>query len=103
MSSGAQVIPLTFREDDGAIVINFGILCGREATQAKSTSMKDMFEQLDRQDRRRKRWGFLKRWAEGVGGLVGLIIYLAVIAGVLIGGGWAFFEFGLPWIKGLMQ
>jgi Na+-translocating ferredoxin:NAD+ oxidoreductase RnfG subunit len=75
----------------------------REATQTKSTSMKEMFEKLDRQDRRRKRWGFLKRWAEGVGGLISLIVYLAAIAAVLGGGGWAFFEFGLPWIKGLMQ
>jgi hypothetical protein len=27
--------PVTFVADDGAIVINFGILCGREATQAE--------------------------------------------------------------------
>ena len=26
---------LTFRADDGSIVINFGIACGREATQAE--------------------------------------------------------------------
>ena len=26
---------VTFVDDDGAIVINFGILCGREATQAE--------------------------------------------------------------------
>jgi hypothetical protein len=30
-----QHAALTFVADDGAIVINFGILCGREATQAE--------------------------------------------------------------------
>lgn len=28
-------LPLTFVEDDGTIVVNFGILTGREATQAE--------------------------------------------------------------------
>jgi hypothetical protein len=28
-------LPVTFVADDGSIVINFGILCGREATQAE--------------------------------------------------------------------
>lgn len=28
-------VPLTFFEDDGTIVVNFGILTGREATQAE--------------------------------------------------------------------
>jgi hypothetical protein len=30
-----QHVPVTFRADDGSIVINFGIVCGREATQAE--------------------------------------------------------------------
>jgi hypothetical protein len=30
-----ESLPVTFVADDGAIVINFGILCGREATQAE--------------------------------------------------------------------
>ena len=30
-----EPLPVTFVADDGAIVINFGILCGREATQAE--------------------------------------------------------------------
>ncbi len=30
-----DALPVTFVKDDGAIVINFGILCGREATQAE--------------------------------------------------------------------
>lgn len=33
--SADQGAPVTFVTDDGAIVINFGILCGREATQAE--------------------------------------------------------------------
>lgn len=28
-------LPVTFVADDGTIVINFGVLCGREATQAE--------------------------------------------------------------------
>src|SRR3954454_602369 len=28
-------LPVTFVNDDGSIMINFGILCGREATQAE--------------------------------------------------------------------
>ena len=30
-----EPLPVTFVADDGSIVINFGILCGREATQAE--------------------------------------------------------------------
>jgi hypothetical protein len=30
-----QPLPVTFLADDGSIVINFGIACGREATQAE--------------------------------------------------------------------
>ena len=30
-----ESLPVTFMADDGSIVINFGILCGREATQAE--------------------------------------------------------------------
>ena len=30
-----EPLPVTFMADDGSIVINFGILCGREATQAE--------------------------------------------------------------------
>ena len=30
-----ESLPVTFVADDGSIVINFGILCGREATQAE--------------------------------------------------------------------
>ena len=31
----AEPLPVTFLADDGSIVINFGIACGREATQAE--------------------------------------------------------------------
>ena len=30
-----EPLPVTFLADDGSIVINFGIACGREATQAE--------------------------------------------------------------------
>ena len=35
LMSAEGSLPVTFVGDDGAIVINFGILCGREATQAE--------------------------------------------------------------------
>src|SRR5690349_13023414 len=35
MGVDKETIPATFVADDGTIVINFGILCGREATQAE--------------------------------------------------------------------
>ena len=34
-SNSGEPLPVTFMADDGSIVINFGILCGREATQAE--------------------------------------------------------------------
>jgi hypothetical protein len=34
-SNAEESLPVTFVDDDGSIVINFGILCGREATQAE--------------------------------------------------------------------
>ena len=33
--NAGEPLPVTFMADDGSIVINFGILCGREATQAE--------------------------------------------------------------------
>ena len=75
----------------------------REAAQSRAGSMQEIFEKLDRQDRRRKRWRFLRRWTENATGFVGLLIWLALVAAVLIVVVWAFFEFGLPYLKQLIN
>jgi serine/threonine-protein kinase len=53
---------------------------------ARSTNMKEMYDKLDRQDRRQKRWRWLKNLTGGAFGYVGLLIYLALVCAALYGG-----------------
>jgi len=67
--------------------------------EAKSQKTRSLYDKLDRQEARRKRWRFLKRWVENIRGLISLIVYLAVIVGI----GYAAVVYGIPWIKGLLN
>ena len=85
----------------------FSSLMGKRAiraqAQSKAGSLKDEFAKLDRQDRRRKRWRWLRNLTSNVKGIIGLIIWLAFALGVIGGGGYALIKYGIPWIKGMLS
>lgn len=54
---------------------------------------KSMLEQIEAEETRRQRWKGLKRIFGKFGSFVGLLIWLAVIAGVVVGGWYAYTKF----------
>lgn len=54
----------------------------------KADHMKDMYAKLDKEDRRRKRWRWLKNLTESTLGFVWLIIYLCIVIAVIFGIWW---------------
>ncbi|MBW3543141.1 MAG: serine/threonine protein kinase [Planctomycetes bacterium] len=50
--------------------------------EKRSRGLADMYEQIDKEVRRHKRWRFFRRLTEGALGWFGLVIWLAVIAGL---------------------
>ena len=55
---------------------------------ARAGHMKDVYQKLDKEERTRKRWRWLKNLTEGALGWFGFVIYLAVVAAVLYGLYW---------------
>ncbi len=59
-------------------------------SNARADHMKDMYRQIDKEQRNRNRWRFWKGKGEGFIGGIGLILYLAAICAVLYGIYWVF-------------
>ena len=57
----------------------------KKKAEARAHSMADTYAKIDRQERRRVRWRWLRNRVRGFFGYVGLVIYLAVIAAVIYG------------------
>ena len=64
---------------------------------ARSRSLAGVYEQIDKADRRRRRWRWFRRMTEGALGGFGLVIWLAVLAGVGYG-----LYLGVPWLYDLV-
>lgn len=56
-----------------------------EDTTVRKESMKDMYANIEKEDRRRKRWRWFKGLTENVLGGFGLVIYLVIVAVLLFG------------------
>ena len=65
----------------------------------KADHMKDMYAKIDKEDRRRKRWRWLKNLTENVLGGFSLIIYLVLIAAVVFGIYWGVTNIIYPMIS----
>ncbi len=50
MESDRNPFPVTFPDDDGSVVVNFGILTGREATQAELDKLARALHQAGAED-----------------------------------------------------
>ena len=55
----------------------------KKKAEFKANSMVAIYKQIDRADRRKRRWRWLKNLTEGTLGYAGLLIWLATIAGVI--------------------
>lgn len=69
----------------------------RERTSTKESRFQQMFDEVDRYERRKKRWRFLRRITESTLGGVGLLIWLGAAAAVVV----ALF-FLIPWLGGMI-
>ncbi|MCA9071892.1 MAG: protein kinase, partial [Planctomycetaceae bacterium] len=56
-------------------------------------NMAELYDQIDKEDKRRKRWRWLKGKLQGFGGFVQLLIYLAILGGIGYGLWWAYNAF----------
>jgi serine/threonine-protein kinase len=69
-------------------------LVTRQSVKSRDISLAAEYAKIDRQVKRQKWWRLLARFRDGTLGLVGLILYLALVAGVIVGGVIAF-----PYVK----
>jgi hypothetical protein len=60
-------------------------LVTRTKVKARDHSLAETYAKLEKQYKRQKWWRLLARWRDGTLGLVGLLIYLAVVAAVIGG------------------
>lgn len=60
-------------------------LVTRTKVKAREQSLAETYAKLERQYKRQKWWRLLGRWRDGTLGLVGLVVYLAVVAAIIGG------------------
>jgi hypothetical protein len=63
-------------------------LVTRTKAKAREQNLADTYARLEKQYKRQKWWRLLARWRDGTLGLVGLIVYLAIVAAVIGGLVW---------------
>lgn len=70
----------------------------RQQSAAKGRSLADEYKKLEKQYDRQKWWNLLSRFRDGTLGVIGLVVYLAIIAGVIFGIWWLW-----PTVRDLVQ
>jgi serine/threonine-protein kinase len=58
----------------------------REKADRKGQKYRAMYEKIEEEEKRRRRWRWLRNLFARTGGLVGFLIWMAVVAGVAVGG-----------------
>lgn len=53
--------------------------------QSRASKMQDMYSQIDKAEKKRQRWRWFRGKTEGALGLVGLLIYLAIVVAIIGG------------------
>ncbi len=76
----AQFLPLGQYPEFDNVVQSRAIT---ESANARANDVKNIYKKLDKQDRFRKRFRWLRNLTDGIKGLITLIIWLAVVIGVL--------------------
>ncbi|MBI5760527.1 MAG: serine/threonine protein kinase [Planctomycetales bacterium] len=75
----------------------------KQSAEKTGNKFSKVYAEIDKADRRRKRWRWLGRWTENTVGFVGFIIYLVVIAAVIYGAYFAYTNYGKPLIDSYMK
>jgi serine/threonine-protein kinase len=91
-SPNGTFLPLMQYSEFQALASNRAV---KMQADAKSRKTQDIYAKLDRQEARRKRWRWLKKFLANVKGILSLIFYLAVLCGV----GYAALAFGWPYLR----
>lgn len=71
--------------------------------EAQSQGLAAEFEKLAKQHERRKWWQLLAKFRDGTLGIVSLVIYLAVVAGLIFGAIWGFNEVIKPMLDAKLK
>jgi serine/threonine-protein kinase len=66
--------------------------------RSKSEQFRDFYQQIDREERRRRRWRWVRNMFATLGGWVRLLIWLAVLAGAGVGAYYGI-TYGLKWMN----
>lgn len=80
-----------------ATIVNARLV--KEKADKKASDVKSAYARFDREDRWRKRLRWLRKLTESTAGLINLIVYLAVVGAVIVGGYWAVMAWIWPMIK----
>jgi serine/threonine-protein kinase len=84
-------IPLTqyaqFAAESHAVALK------EQADKLGRKNMSQLYDEIDKDEKRKKRWRWFKQRIEGVGGFVQLLLYLAVLAAVGYGLYWAYNQY----------
>jgi serine/threonine-protein kinase len=99
-SATGQFMPLAAYRDFETLVQARLVKQSAEKTGNKFSKV---YAEIDKADRRRKRWRWLGRWTENTVGFVGFIIYLVVIAAVIYGAYFGYTRYGKPLIDSFMK
>jgi serine/threonine protein kinase len=91
-SPGGSFLPLMQYAEFAALASNRAV---KLQADAKSRKTQSIYNKLDRQEARRKRWRWLKNLVSNVKGLLSLVFYLSVIAAICF----ATFQYGLPYVR----
>ncbi len=70
-----------------------------KTTEVKAESMKEMYAKIDKEHKRAKIWRSIRAMTESTLGLVGLIIYLILIAAALVGAYFLVVKVVYPWLS----
>jgi hypothetical protein len=83
-SPNGSFLPLAQYSEFAALASNRAV---KMQADSRSRKTKDMYDKLDRQEQRRKRWRWLRNLVSNVKSLIIFLIYLAVLV-ILCGAGW---------------
>lgn len=99
MSAEASYLPLAQYPDFTEAIEDS---LSRQSNQARKQDMKSLYKQVEKDQKKRSRWRWVRNKFRALVGTVGLVIWLAIIAGV-IGLAWYFSQSIWEWVGGSVR
>jgi serine/threonine-protein kinase len=99
-SATGTFLPLSaYREFDSLVAARLA----KQTAERSANKFSQVYADIDKADRRRKRWRWLSRLSQNTMDFFGLIIYLAVVAAVLFGAYWGIRYYAIPFVNSYMN